>query len=115
MLITAHDTGTFYIAYPCLDTHTHTHTLTTEGESLTTGELDEYTRQVTANTSLQDLVPGSVVGRDPKELLRSIMSANSSVLEKFLGALQDGDYDAMAPKAKVCCGVMNDGRLIFTS
>lgn len=68
---------------------------------MTGGELDEFIHQVVASGTLLEV--GSEVGgsQQPKELLRSTMTANSTTLDKFLTALGEGLYDTTAPKSKV--------------
>ena len=68
---------------------------------MTSGELEEFVRQVIASGTLLEV--GSAVGgsQQPQELLRSTMTANTTSLDKFLTALGEGLYDTAAPKSKV--------------
>ena len=76
-------------------------TLLTDGEHLTSGELDEFVRQVATSGVLHELASGEGASQQPRELLRAGMSTNSSTLEHFLSALQEGEYDAPVSKVKV--------------
>ena len=76
----------------------------TDGEHLTSGELDEFVRQVTTSGALHELATGDGASQQPSELLRAGMSTNSSTLERFLSALQEGEYDAAVSKVKVKSG-----------
>lgn len=72
----------------------------TEDEKITSGELEDFIRQVVTSGTLLEV--GSEGGsQQPQELLRVTMTTNSSSLEKFLTALGEGLYDTAAPKSKV--------------
>ena len=69
---------------------------------MTSGELEEFVHQVVSSGTLLEF--GSAgVGSQPRELLRSTMTSNSTALEQFLTALGEGQYDTTAPKSKVSC------------
>jgi dynactin 1 len=70
----------------------------TDGEYLKGGELEEYMRQVVTTGPLQEARPETL---PPKDILRSVMSTNTKTVEAFLTALQNGEYDASAPKTRV--------------
>ncbi len=77
--------------------------LVSDGESLTSGELEEFVKLATVGSALHRL---SSVGegsgsQHAREMIRSALSDNSTAMEKFHSALQDGDYDAERPKTKV--------------
>ena len=72
----------------------------TDGEKITSGELEDLVRQVVASGTLLEL--SSEKGtQQPQELLRVTMTTNSTSLEKFLTALGEGIYDTAVPKSKV--------------
>ncbi len=71
-----------------------------DGEKLTSGELEEFIRQVVASGTLQE-VSSEVPSQQPKEMLRAILSLNTKSNEKFLSELSDGAYDSPRPKIKV--------------
>ena len=58
-------------------------------------------RQVVASGALHELASREGAPQLPRELMRTAMSANSSSLERFLNALQEGEYDAAVSKIKV--------------
>ena len=59
-------------------------------------------RQVATSGVLHELASGEGASQQqPRELLRAGMSTNSSILERFLSALQEGEYDAAVSKVKV--------------
>ena len=71
-----------------------------EGEKLTSGELEEFIRQVIASGTLQE-VGSEVSSQQPKEMLRSAMSLSATAIDKFLQDLSEGRYDSPQPKLKV--------------
>ena len=71
-----------------------------EGERITSGELEEFIRQVVASGTLQE-VGSEVTSQQPKEMLRKAMSLSVSAFEKFLSELSEGTYDSPKPKTKV--------------
>lgn len=75
-----------------------------EGERLTSGELEEFIRQVVASGTLQEVgseVTSSTSSQQPKEMLRAAMSLSVTAIEKFLSELSEGSYDSPRPKTKV--------------
>ena len=72
----------------------------TEGEKITSGELEDLVRQVVASGTLLELSSEGGT-QQPQELLRVTMTTNSASLEKFLTALGEGIYDTAVPKSKV--------------
>jgi hypothetical protein len=68
---------------------------------MTSGELEEFVHQVVSSGTLLEF--GSSQQAQPRELLRSTMTSNSTALDQFLTALGEGQYDTTAPKAKVSC------------
>lgn len=73
----------------------------TEGEKLTSGELEEFIRQVVASGTLQE-VGSEVTSQQPKEMLRTALSLSAAAIDKFLEELSEGSYDSPRPKIKVC-------------
>ena len=75
----------------------------TESERLSSGELQDFIRQVIESGTLQEV--GSEVtaapSQPPKELLRLVMALNTNSIEKFLSELSEGTYDSPCPKTKV--------------
>ena len=71
-----------------------------EGEKLTSGELQEFIRQVVASGTLQE-VGSEVTSPQPKEMLRKALSLGVTALDKFLSELSEGSYDSPRPKTKV--------------
>lgn len=73
-----------------------------DGEKLTSGELQDFIRHVIDSGTLQEV--GSEVSTpspDPKDRLRSVMTLSSKAIEKFLSDLSEGTYDSPYPKTKV--------------
>ena len=68
---------------------------------MTGGELDELIRQVVASGTLLEVGSEGGGSQQPKELLRSTMTANSAALDKFLTGLGEGLYDTAGSKSKV--------------
>lgn len=81
-----------YCNYPAVD-----------GEKLTTGELEEFIRQVVASGTLQE-VGSEVTSEQPKEMLRAAMTLSVTAIDNFLSELSEGTYDSPHPKMKVCVG-----------
>ena len=73
--------------------------LPAEGEKMTSGELEEFVHQVVSSGTLLEF--GSSQQQQPRELLRSTMTSNSTALDQFLTALGEGQCDTTAPKSKV--------------
>ncbi len=71
-----------------------------EGEKLTSGELEEFIRQVISSGTLQE-VGAEVSSQQPKEMLRAAMSLSATTIDKFLQELSEGRYDSPHPKTKV--------------
>jgi hypothetical protein len=67
---------------------------------LTSGELQEFIRQVIDSGTLQE-VGSEVTSQTPKEKLRAVVSLSSAAIEKFLSELSEGTYDSPHPKIKV--------------
>ena len=69
---------------------------------MTSGELEEFIHQVVSSGTLLEFgSEGGSQQKQPRELLRSTMTSNSTTLDQFLTALGEGQYDTAAPKSKV--------------
>lgn len=76
----------------------------TEGEKLTSGEFEEFTRHVVSSGTLQEIrseLSSSHEQQVPKEVLRKALSISSASLEHFLSELSEGKYDSPNPKLQV--------------
>lgn len=71
-----------------------------DGEKLSSGELQEFIRQVIDSGTLQE-AGSEVSSQSPRDRLRSVTSISSVVIEKFLSELSEGMYDSPHPKTKV--------------
>ena len=68
---------------------------------MTSGELEDFIRQVVTSGTLLELGSEGGSSQKPQELLRSTMTSNTTSLDKFLTALGEGQYDTTVPKSKV--------------
>ena len=71
-----------------------------EGEKLTSGELQEFIRQVIDSGTLQE-AGSEVSSQPPRDMLRAVMSLSAEAVDKFLSELSEGTYDSPCPKTKV--------------
>ena len=89
-----------YCHFSPLETFLLSPSLPAEGEKMTSGELEEFVHQVVSSGTLLEF-GSSQQQQQPRELLRSTMTSNSTALDQFLTALGEGQYDTTAPKSKV--------------